>query len=40
MRKGKRKPAQVAPVATDVADVAKVAAPILEIHSLDMEARG
>ena len=40
MRKGKRKPAQVAPVAADAADVARVAAPILEIHSLDMEARG
>ena len=40
MRKGKRKPAQVAPVAPDAADIARVAAPILEIHSLDMEARG
>ncbi|WP_372342662.1 23S rRNA (uracil(1939)-C(5))-methyltransferase RlmD [Paraburkholderia megapolitana] len=36
MRKGKRKPAQAAPAA----DVAQVAAPILEIDSLDMEARG
>ncbi|WP_432711176.1 23S rRNA (uracil(1939)-C(5))-methyltransferase RlmD [Paraburkholderia acidicola] len=39
MRKGKRKPAQAAPAA-DVAKVDRAAAPILEIHSLDMEARG